>query len=103
MARALGDHLRQFVAANRFAQRGLRAHVDGLDEVLHFKNAFLRIPYQPEHDGIDIHRDGVAGQRGFGRDVGHAHALIDIRAESFYDRHNVKQARPAQPDILAEP
>src|SRR5438067_4363818 len=38
---ALGDHLREFMAADRFAQAGLRAEGDCLYEVLDFENAFL--------------------------------------------------------------
>ena len=64
---ALGDHLRQLVAADGFAQGGLRAEGDGLDEILDLEDGFLGVPDQPEHDGIHVDRDGVAGQGGFGR------------------------------------
>ena len=37
---ALGDHLRQLMPADRFAQRGLRAQPDGFDEILHLENDF---------------------------------------------------------------
>src|SRR5208282_4596024 len=47
---ALGDHLREFVAADRLAQRGLRAESNGLDKVLDFENGFLCVPDQPEND-----------------------------------------------------
>ena len=99
---ALGDHLREFVAADRFAQGGLRAHGDGLDEVLDFENGFLGVPDQPEHDGVDIDGDGVAGERGFGGDVGHADALVHVGAEGFEDGDDVAQAGAAQADVSAQ-
>jgi hypothetical protein len=99
---ALGNHLRQFVAADRFAQRGLRAHVDGVDEVLDFENGFLGVPYQPENDGVHVHGNGVAGESGLGGNAGYADALVDIRAERFDDRNNVAQAGTAQADVAAQ-
>ncbi len=94
---ALGHHLRQFVPADRFPQRGLGAHVDGLAEILDFQNRLLGVPYQPEHDGVHIDRNRVASQRGFRRDVGDAHALVHIAAEGIDDRDNVKKPGPRSP------
>ncbi len=99
---ALGDHLGEFVAADGFAQGGLRAHVDGVDEVLNFKNGFLGVPDHPEDDGVDVHRDSVAGERGFGGDTGDANALIHIGAERLEDRDDVAHAGAAQSDIASQ-
>jgi hypothetical protein len=41
--------LRQFVAADRLPQRGLRTEGDGFDEVCHFQDRLLGIPDQSEH------------------------------------------------------
>ena len=100
---AVRNHLRQLVPSDRFAQRGLRAHRDGLHEILHFEDRFLRVPHQPEHDGVHIHRHRVARERGFGRHAGHAHPLIDVPAERIDNGNHVEQARPAQSDIASEP
>ncbi len=98
---ALGHHLVQLVPADRFAQRGLRAQRDGLREVLHFQNRLLRVPHHPEHDGVHVHRHGVARQRGFGRDVGHAHALVHVAAERSTIGMMMEDPRPAQPECTA--
>ena len=83
-------------------KRGLRAHVDGLDKVLHFEDGFFGIPHQPEDDGVDIHGNRIAGQRGLRRDAGNAYALVHIRAERFDDGNDVAQPGAAQADIAPQ-
>ena len=39
---------------------------------------------------------------GFGRDVGHADALVDVAAERIDDRDDVEESRPAQADVAAQ-
>src|SRR5208337_4464529 len=87
---------------DRLTQRGLRAHVDGIDEVLDFENAFLGVPHQPEDNGVDVDGNGVAGERGLSRDARDAHALVHVGAERFDDGNNVAQAGTAQADISAQ-
>ena len=99
---AFGDHLGEFVAADGFAQGGLRAHGDGLDEVLDFEDGFLGVPDHPEDDGVDVDGDRVAGQRRFGGDAGDADTLVDVGAERFDDRNDVAHAGSAQADVAAE-
>jgi hypothetical protein len=98
----LGDHLRQFVAADGFAQAGLSAERDGLHEVLDFENGLFGVPNEPEHDGIDVDGDGITGECRLGRDVGHADPLVDVAAQAVDDRNHVKDAWPAQSDEAAE-
>ena len=68
-------------------------NVDGLREVLHFEDGLLRVPDHPEDDGVHVDRHGVARQRGFGRDVGDAHALVHVAAQRIDDRDDVEHAR----------
>ncbi len=91
------------MTADGFPERGLRAHIDGFEKILHFQDRLLRVPHQPENDGIDVHRNRVASQRGFRRHVGHAHALVYERAERLNERNNVKDPWPAQADVTAQP
>ena len=99
---ALRHHLVQFVPADGFAERGLRAHVDRAGVVLHFQDGLLGIPDHPEDDGVHVYGDGVAGERGFGADVGDADALVDIAADAVDDRDEVKDTGSAQTDVAAE-
>jgi len=44
--------LGEFVAPDRFAQRCLRAHRNGLNEILDLEDGFFCVPDQPEDDGV---------------------------------------------------
>lgn len=99
---ALRDHLREFVAPDGFPETGLRTGRDRLNEVLHFKDRFFRIPDHPENNGIDIHRHGVARQRRFGGHAGDADSLVHEPAERIHNRDHMEQTRSAQSGIAAE-
>jgi len=90
------------MAADGFAQRGLRAHGDGLDEILNFQDRFFGVPDHPENDGIDIDRNGVAGERGFGGYAGGADALVHEAAEGIEDGEHMEPAGPAQAHVAAK-
>ena len=98
----LGDHLRQVVPANRFPQARLRAQGDGLVEIRNLQDRFLGVPHQPENDGVDVHRNGVARQGRFRADVGHPNALVHIGADAVHYRDDEEKSRPTQPDVFAE-
>ena len=76
--------------------------VDGLGKVLHFEDGLLRVPHQPEDDGIDIDGHSVAGECRLGADRGDAHALIDVAAERLDDRNDEEEAGAAQAAIAAK-
>src|SRR3954452_25271949 len=99
---ALGDHLREFMATDRFAQARLRAQCDRLYEVLNFEDAFLSIPDHPEHDGVDVDWHGVASERGFRRDAGHPDALVHVRTQRFKDWNDMAKAGAAQADVTTQ-
>ncbi len=99
---ALGDHLRQLVPADRFAQGRLGAQHDGLFEILHFEDALLGVPYQPEDNGVHIDRHGVARQGRFGFDIGDANALVDVAADRVDHRHNQEKPRAAEAAITSQ-
>jgi len=99
---ALRDHLGEFVAADGFAQGGLRAERDGVDEVLHFEDGFFGVPDDPEDDGVDVDGDGIAGQRRFGTHAGDADALIDHLAQRVDHGNHEEHPGLAQADIAAE-
>ncbi len=99
---ALGQGLMQIVAPDRLAKSRLRAHGDGVVVILHFKHCFLRVPHHPEDDGVHVHRNGVARERGFSRHVGNPHALIHNLAQSLDHRHNHEDAWSNQTDIPPE-
>ena len=89
--------------ADRFEQRGLRTHLHGLAEILHFKNGFLGIPHQPENDRHYVDGHSVAREGGFRRDIGDADALVDIAADLFDQRHDEVEAGPSHASVAPEP
>ena len=99
---ALGDHLRKFVAADGFTKSGLGAHVHRIGEVLDFENGFFGVPHQPEDNRVDVDRDGVSGERGFGGHGRDTNALIDKAAERVHDGHDEEDAGAAQAAVAAK-
>ncbi len=45
--------------------------------MLHLEHRLLRVPDHPEGDGVDVHRNGVGGERGLGGEVADPDPLID--------------------------
>ncbi len=99
---ALRHHLVQLVPPDGFPQRRLRAQKNGLHKVLHLKNGLLGIPHHPEHNRVHIDWNGIARERGFGRDAGHAHALIHEPAQRIHDGNNDEHARAAQAEVASQ-
>ena len=54
------DQLGQVVLADGVPQRGLRRQDDRLVVVLHLQRSALGVAHDPERDGVDVDRHGVA-------------------------------------------
>ena len=99
---ALGDHLRQLVAADGFTQSGLGAHVHGVSEVLNFKDGFFGVPDEPEDNGIHIDGDGVARQGGFSGNRSDADTLIHETAKRIHHGHDEEETGATKTTVAPE-
>ena len=84
------------------SRSAVRAFLDGFAEVGHFEDAFLDIPNDPENDGVDVHRHGVARESGLGARIGNANALIDKAGHGVDYGDDEEEARSAKAFVLAE-
>src|SRR5262249_17197948 len=98
----LGDHLRQLMAADGFAERGLRGHADSVFKALHFQNGFFGVPDNPEENGVNTNWDGVPRKRRFGLHVADADTLIDCGADGIDNGDDPEQSWAAHSLETAE-
>src|ERR1700722_9945739 len=88
--------------ADRFAQGGLGAKSNRVDEILDFENRFFGAPNHPENDGVDIDGNGVAGESRFGAYTCDADSLIDDLAERIHYRNHQEHSRLTHTDESSE-